>query len=316
MNRLAGAACAALLLLLAGCGGIPPRPAGLPERVELAAVPFHPQREYQCGPAALAMLLQASGVAVEPDALVGQVYLPGRQGSLQAELVAATRRHGRVPYVLPPEPAALYAELAAGRPAIVLQNFGLRRWPQWHYAVAIGYEPGRVLLRSGVTERESLRESRFLGTWYRGDSWALLALRPGELPASADPRRYLEAAGGLESTGHVQAAAESFLAATQRWPQQPAAWLGLGNARLALGDARGAEQAFAAALEVAPAHAAARNNYAELLARRGCVVAARAQIARAVEDARGTPLAAAVQDTQRELAALAPGAPPEDCPAP
>ena len=48
------------LLLLVGCAG-PTRlaqlPAELPERVELTATPFHPQTEYQCGPAALATVL-------------------------------------------------------------------------------------------------------------------------------------------------------------------------------------------------------------------------------------------------------------------
>jgi tetratricopeptide (TPR) repeat protein len=313
--RAAGAACAALLVL-AGCGGLPQRPAGLPERVELSSVPFHPQVEYQCGPAALATLLQASGASVSPEALVGEVYLPGRRGSLQAELVAATRRHGRVPYVLAPEPEALYAELAAGRPAVVLQNFGSRRSPEWHYAVAIGYEPGRVLLRSGLTERQAVRESRFLGTWYRGDSWALLALRPGELPATATPRRYLEAVAGLEATGRAAEAAVSFEAAAQRWPHEASAWLGLGNARLVLGDAAAAERAFAAALDAAPTHAAARNNYAELLARRGCLAAARVQIARAVAAARGTPLEEAVLRTQRELDARPAAREPAGCPVP
>ncbi len=38
----------------------------------------------------------ADGVAVTPDQLVPQVYLPNRKGSLQAELVAATRSYQRV----------------------------------------------------------------------------------------------------------------------------------------------------------------------------------------------------------------------------
>ena len=288
--------------LLAGCGVTPTKPAGLPERVELAAVPFHPQREYECGPASLAMLLNAAGVDVSTDALVPQVYLPARRGTLQVELVAATRRHGRLPYVPAPTPAALYAELAAGRPAIVLQNFGSRASPQWHYAVAIGFEPGYVLLRSGTTERLRLRESRFLGTWERGDAWALVALRPGELPAGDDPRRYLEAAAAFERDAAPVDAAAAFEAATQRWPAEALAWLGLGNARVRLGDDAGAEAAFRAALEHAPASVAARNNLAELLARRGCHAAARVEIERAARDAEGAPLAAAVAATRAGMA--------------
>lgn len=313
--RLAAALAAAVL---AGCGAAPTRPSGLPERVELDAVPFHAQREYECGPASLAMLLNAAGVEVTADALVPQVYLPARRGSLQVELLAATRRHGRLPYVPEPTPASLYAELAAGRPAIVLQNFGSRRAPQWHYAVAIGYEPGHVILRSGTTERLRVRESRFLGTWERADAWALVALRPGELPAGDDPRRYLEAAAAFERVAPPVAAAAAFEAATRRWPAESLAWLGLGNARARLGDDAGAEAAFRAALERSPPNVAARNNLAELLAGRGCFAAARAEIERAALDAAGTPLAEAVAATraaleQRAAAVQTAGA---SCPAP
>jgi tetratricopeptide (TPR) repeat protein len=314
--RLRRAAAAAIALaLVAGCGGgALTKPAGLPERVELEAVPFHPQREYECGPASLAMLLNAAGVDVGVDELVPQVYLPARQGSLQVELVAATRRHGRLPYVLEPTGAALAAELAAGRPAIVLQNFGSHGAPQWHYAVAVGYEPGYVLLRSGTTERQRLRETRFLGTWERGESWALVALRPGELPADGDPRRYLQAAAAFERVAAPESAAAAFEAATRRWPEEPAAWLGLGNARARLGDAAGAEAALRAALQRAPGHAAARNNLATLLAQRGCATAARREIERATGDAAGTTLAGAVAATRAEIDALqggdAPGCPP------
>jgi len=42
-------------------------PQGLPERTELREVPFFPQEEFQCGPAALATVLAASGVKVTPE---------------------------------------------------------------------------------------------------------------------------------------------------------------------------------------------------------------------------------------------------------
>ena len=51
--------------LLQGCAVLVPQtaalrdkwPAALPEEVELTAAPFFPQRDYQCGPAALATAL-------------------------------------------------------------------------------------------------------------------------------------------------------------------------------------------------------------------------------------------------------------------
>lgn len=51
-----------------------------PEPVELTNVPFFPQEDYQCGPAALATVLTWSGVNVTPEQLTPQVYIPERWG--------------------------------------------------------------------------------------------------------------------------------------------------------------------------------------------------------------------------------------------
>ena len=95
MTLPARGACALVCLWLAGCAAIGSREAILegvdPARVELESTPFFPQSDYQCGPAALATVLAADGVDVTADQLVSEVYLPGRRGSLQVELIAATR---------------------------------------------------------------------------------------------------------------------------------------------------------------------------------------------------------------------------------
>ena len=85
------------------------------------------------------MVLSWSGLQIGPDELTPQVYTPSLKRSLQPPIVAATRRRGRVAY---PVSGAneLLQEIAAGHPAIVLQNLGLSWIPVWHYAVVIGYD--------------------------------------------------------------------------------------------------------------------------------------------------------------------------------
>lgn len=308
------------VLCTAGCSDLALRDAGSGMAVvELDATPFFPQRRYQCGPAALATVLVASGVETDADALVPEVYLPARQGSLQAELLGAARRHERIPYVIPPQPEALIAELEAGRPVLVLQNFGSRRAPIWHYAVVIGHDRDkeRFILRSGTTRREQLAARRFLATWQRADRWALIALKPGELPADANATLYLEAVSGLEATGHVHAAAQAYAAATLRWPEEPLGWFGLANARLAQGAPREAEAAYRRALGLDPAQVAARNNLALLLARRGCLDAAKKEVALARAAAAGGGLAAEIEASTQEIDALRKSATVTgDCPSP
>jgi tetratricopeptide (TPR) repeat protein len=300
---------AALLVGLAGCVASPPLADGLPLRMpralELRDTPFFPQKDYQCGPAALATVLGASGVQVQPDALAPQVFLPKRRGSLQAELIGAARRQGRLAYQLPGNGQALLAELAEGRPVLLLQNLGVKQIPRWHYAVLIGYDADRnvAVLRSGRHERQDMRWQRFARSWDRAGRWAITTLAPGVIPAQADAIQYLEAVAGIEAAGNRQAAALSYDAAIARWPDEPMAWLGSGNVSYADGDRAAAVDAYSRAASLAPGNAAARNNLAQVLAAAGCMAEARRQLERALTLATGTALASTIETTRAGIEA-------------
>lgn len=270
-----------LAILLASCAHRTPvseaRTALVPQRVELADTPFFPQERYQCGPAALATVLNVRGVKVAPDELVPQVYLPAREGSLQVEMVAAVRRRGLLAIAVEPSLEALLEEIAAGRPVLVLQNLGLNWLPRWHYAVAIGYDLARreLVLRSGTEPRRVTPFGVFMKTWDRSSRWGIVVLEPGSLPAHAKPGPWLEAASALETPGKWPQAQAAYRVAAARWPDNPIAWLGLGNAAHALGDAPAAEGAFRQTLRLRPDSAVAWNNLAYALAARQCLRAAR-----------------------------------------
>jgi hypothetical protein len=287
-------------LVLAGCAGAPQLPAAPP--VELTAVPFFPQTDFQCGPAALATVLSHAGAAVDADDLVDDVYVAGLKGSLQAELLGATRRHGFIPFVLAPEPAALTREVAAGRPVLVLQNLGLPRAPVWHYAVVVGVADDAVILRSGTQRRRVERGPRFLRSWQRASSWAFVAVAPGTLPASADAASYVRALAGAEPLLAAGAAERGYAAALERWPADELVLFGAAAARHAAGDLGEATALYRRLLEAAPTHAAARNNLANALAARGCLAEALVEARRALADGAGQPeLDAAIRDTVTEL---------------
>lgn len=226
-------------------------PAGLPARGELPGVPFFPQSEYECGPAALATALGAAGIAARPEALVEQVYLPARQGSLQVEMLAAARRRGALAVRLPPTLDALLREVAAGHPVVVLQNLSLPIAPRWHYAVVVGYDLAarELVLRSGTTEREVLGLGTFEHTWQRSGHWAFVALAPGQLPATASENEVTAASVAFERVARPQAARRAYESALVRWPDNLTLAMGLGNTRIAAGDLPAATAAFAAAAQ-------------------------------------------------------------------
>lgn len=302
------AAVLAAALLLGGCITQPPL---RPEPLELSGVPFFPQTEYQCGPAALATVLADSGIAIQPSDITDAVFIPEREGSLQVELLAAARRNGRLPYVLPPERDALFAELEAGRPVLVLQNLLFKRFPKWHYAVVTGYLPGRdrFVLNSGETEGKLERTALFLRSWDLADRWGVVVVGPGELPASATPdgwARTLASSEGRVSGALTLAGYDSGL---ERWPDDPL--LLFASANYLLGSDRHveAQERYLRLLSLQPDHAAARNNLANLLLEEGCVARARDEIERALADiAADDPLRAAIEDTGRETDAADPGA--------
>ena len=307
LGRGAARAAGALLLwALVGCATpqtdrLLDTATALPPRAAVAGVPFFPQEERYCGPAALAMVLSWSGLPVTQQEVAAQVYTPGREGTLQSDVVAAARRHGRlaVPVTRLPD---LTAELAAGHPVIVFQNLGLGWFPVWHYAVAVGYDlnAGEVVLHSGLEARRVMPLRTFERTWARADHWGLVVLPPGELPATADEVAVLRAATGLEQAGRFGTAAAAYAAIAERWPDSLEAWIGLGNAAYASRDLHRAEHAFRTAAERHPNAAAAWNNLAHVLGETGRRPEAVAAAQRAVR--LGGPEATTYRATLREVA--------------
>jgi hypothetical protein len=304
---LAGVFVLAGLLALSGCANLWPQtaklrealPPGLPERVELAEVPFFPQTEYQCGPAALATVLAAAGVKVTPEELVSQVYIPERKGSLQVEMLAAARRHGLVAYQLAPRLEDLLREVSAGTPVIVLQNLGLREG--WHYAVAVGYDYdlGEIVLRSGVTEREAMHFTVHELVWMRSGYWAMVAVPPGRMPVTAEEERWLAAIAALERTGDAAGARIAYNRFLERWPDNVNAAIGLANTHYALGALAEAERVLRAAAQRSPDSVIVLNNLAHTVSELGRPEEALPIIERAA--AAGGPFAESVAKTRETI---------------
>lgn len=268
------------------------------------STPFFSDDGTLCGPSALASVLHHSGVPVTPDELSEQVYVPGLQGSLQAEMLGAIRRNERVAIHLQPDPTAIVEALDAGYPVLVLQRLRVLWQRAWHYAVVVTYLPEEhaFLLRSGTNPelRVGLRE--FEQTWEPGDRWAVVVLRPGGLPDFVHAAAFMDGVIGLEAAGKVAAAKQAYALAMDRWPEEPMFTFGYGNALAGEGDLREAAGVFEQNLARHPDHVATRNNLAWVLGELGCEEAA-LELLETTLTASGTPppMQEILEGTVREL---------------
>jgi hypothetical protein len=278
-----------------------PLPSDLPARRALLDVPFHAQEAHHCGPASLAMVLNWSGVGVGPAQVAPQTFTPSRKGSLQADMIGAARRNGRISFPLQGGVNGLLREVAAGHPVVVLQNLGLGWIPFWHYAVAVGFdlERSELILHSGQYREYRRPLGLFDRTWARSERWGQVVLPPGQLPVELDEASVLDALVGFERV-EPGSAARAYESATERFPESAAAWLGLGNARYRASDLTAAASAFGRAAELpGTRRGPALNNLAQVLAELGQHAEARAAIERAL--ALDDPWRSTYQRTLEEI---------------
>jgi len=305
-RRSAGFLFCLLLVLAGGCAQLVPQtmglrtawPEGVARSIELSDVPFFPQDDYQCGPAALATVLAYSGVAITPEPLVDQVYVPARHGSLQVEMLAAPRRYGRISYPLAARYSDVLSEIAAGNPVLVLQDVG-PMFTQWHYAVINGfdYPSGTLYLRSGTRRRQEMPFTAFEREWMKSGYWAMVVVPPERIPVTATQDGWMAAVLAMARTGGAEPAARAYAAALQRWPDNLPAAIGLANQHHARGAIGDAVQVLRAAQQRHPESVIVLNNLAQALSDQGRHAEALAQIDRA--SAMSSPFASEVRSTRQ-----------------
>jgi hypothetical protein len=241
-------------------------PADIPIKTKISDIPFFPQEDYECGPASLAMLFHSADVHVSPKQLQEQVYLPGRKGSLQIEMLVASRRNGLVAYLLAPNLETILREVSAGNPVLIFQNVSLPIYPIWHYAVVIGFDRDRnvLILHSGRTSNLEMSLYTFERTWSRGGNWAMVALPPTHLPITALPDSYAESVAAVERVDS-RIAQTAYETALKKWPNNRLIMLGAGNTAYTLKLLLNAENIYRNLVKMHPDFADGWNNLAQTL---------------------------------------------------
>ena len=168
-----------------------------------------------------------------------------------------------------------------------MQNLGLSWYPQWHYAVVVGFDlpHGEIVLRSGLERDYRISLALFERTWQRAEHWAVVLLAPGELPSDEREEAYFQSVSAFAAVANTdsRAIALAYEAGLERWPTS----INLGMARANLfytqGDIGSAVRAYELIVARAPDYAAGHNNLAQALLDMGRLDKAKKHAERAVK---------------------------------
>lgn len=263
----------ASLIFSTGCARNTPLPKDANVSSHSINVPFVAPRSELCGSTSLEMLSsywQSKGSytpRLSLKELDERTLIPQKGGTLQIELIAAARANGLLVYPLEPNFDALFMELKANHPVIVLVNRGLSWYEFWHYAPVTGYdgELQTILMHFSDKPNEAVPIETFAAIWQRSGNWGVVLLPPDELPSSASPKTFLQSAYDLEKMGMVNEAIIAYKSALRRWSQDIPILFALGNAYYSTRQIESAEESYRKIVLIDKTHPLALNNLADLL---------------------------------------------------
>lgn len=137
-----------------------------PSLQRISGVPYHPQEAREdCGPAALASLLNHRGGKVSVAEIGREVYSAKLGGTLLPDLENYARRQGYATRSGRGDLQLLRRNVAAGRPVIALIETGFWAVSRPHYIVVFGYDDDRFLVHAGTREAVFIEAPELLNRW-------------------------------------------------------------------------------------------------------------------------------------------------------
>ena len=234
-----------VLLGLTGCQSTPQADqlrqeglASLPSSHTISAVPFFPQEQYYCGPTTLSEIFGYYGKSISPEEIAPKLFIPNKEGSLQLEMVTAARQYGFLPYTERGTLSSLSQFIKDDIPVVVFQNLSIQLFPQWHYAVVIGFDSdkGSVKLHTGLTPNHEMSLELFERTWGRGNYWYLAPVPPEVTSSEMTPFTYVSAAYDMLKVGDKKQALAFLKTATNQWPDYWLSYFLIANHHLSIND--------------------------------------------------------------------------------
>lgn len=174
---------AAFAAALLGCAG-PASVVRAPDAgLYIEGVPFFPQDEYMCGPAALASVIGYYGTEAGMEAVAAEVYSEKLKGSLPMDLLLYAKAKGFEAKYYKGSMAGLKESLTRNEPLILFLNLGYSFYPVGHYVVATGMDDaaGVVFAHSGMEKEQAFTMKALEKSWSK-TGYSTLLVRPKARP--------------------------------------------------------------------------------------------------------------------------------------
>ncbi len=141
----------------------------LEEEVYIKGVPFYPQEDFYCGPAALSSILNFYGLMTNQEEIAKEVYVPKLKGALTVDLLNYAKRNGFHATFYKGSLEDLKKSIKARRPLILFLNLGSDFFPVRHYLVVIGIDDSEenIITYSGREKNKVYSFEALIKAWKR-----------------------------------------------------------------------------------------------------------------------------------------------------
>jgi ABC-type bacteriocin/lantibiotic exporter with double-glycine peptidase domain len=139
-------------------------------------VPFVKQKDWFCGPAAMASVMRFYGLSISQDEIAKEVYTPKLKGALISDMEYYAREMGFKAETKNGDLNMLISVINEGVPPIVLVDIGMWIISQPHYYVVYGYDKSKntFLLNTGYKSNQEISFSRLDKEWEKMNRLMLL----------------------------------------------------------------------------------------------------------------------------------------------
>ncbi|OPY78939.1 MAG: hypothetical protein A4E65_02084 [Syntrophorhabdus sp. PtaU1.Bin153] len=146
-------------------------------------VPYFAQEDFQCGPAALATVVnywylrERSGKQLPIETIIADIYSSSARGVLGMDLGLYAQKLGFDVAGRAGSVEDIKRNIDIGVPVIILVDYGMLAYQQNHFMIAKGYTIDGVIVNSGRTENQVISAKDLNKIWKKTGFWSLI-IRP------------------------------------------------------------------------------------------------------------------------------------------